>query len=326
MPSACRVSGIALAVVQQNRAARRRHRRRDRAARPRCRVIAATSPPGRPCAARGRCRRGSGTRAPSLSTVGRSTTVSVKRRRLDAVRLDVVLGRLLEVEQHALERCRARRAATSGTRSNAPLGVAAHHQRRVARREADQLGLDRLIGAARHLGVARRDLDPVRAGRFGAARDDQQRRQACRRNAGPNVMSSAAAAAIAAERQQLAPHAVALDRAAVVERRGTARSPARRASRPGAASGRRSDPPSTVASTALRMRRLERRVAFLEIERDLRVGDAAAQRPDQADAQQPGEDGERDDAERDDGGGAEAQRLEARRPRAAAPAACRRRR
>ena len=44
---------------------------------------------------------------------------------------------------------------TSGTRSNAPLGSAAHQDLGVGGREADQLRLDRLVRAARNLGVAR---------------------------------------------------------------------------------------------------------------------------------------------------------------------------
>ena len=57
-------------------------------------------------------------------------------------------------------------------------------------------------------------------------------------------------------------------------------------------------------------RRFERRVAFLEIHRDLRVGDPAAQRPDEAIEEQRDEYRDDDDAEGDDCRGAEAERLE----------------
>ena len=58
---------------------------------------------------------------------------------------------------------------------------------------------------------------------------------------------------------------------------------------------------------------LQRRVALLEIQRDLRVGDASEQRPDEPEPHQAGEDDEGRDAERDDGGRAEPERFETRR-------------
>ena len=73
----------------------------------------------------------------------------------DAVRLDVVLGRLLEVEQHAFERARLRRrrrAARARTRRSASVRIITLTSLDV---KPTSFALDRLIGAARHLGVAR---------------------------------------------------------------------------------------------------------------------------------------------------------------------------
>ena len=98
-------------------------------------------------------------------------------RRQDAVRLDVVLRRFLEVEQHPLERS----ALGTGDERDALVlraGRGAHHHARVFRTEADELRVNRLIRALRHFGVSGCDFNLVRARRFRAAIDRQQRRQA----------------------------------------------------------------------------------------------------------------------------------------------------
>ena len=103
--------------------------------------------------------------------------------------------------------------------------------------------------------------------------------------------------------ESMPPQPLALDRHALVDARGTARSPVRRAfdemrRRPGAIRRRRAPSFDRAQDGGL-----ERRVAFLEVQRHLRVGDAAAQRPDEGEVDQAGEDEQGDDAERDDGGG-----------------------
>ena len=57
-------------------------------------------------------------------------------------------------------------------------------------------------------------------------------------------------------------------------------------------------------------RRFERRIFLLEIQRDLRIGDALAQRPDERPAEQRDEGADGDDPEGDDRGRAEAKRFE----------------
>jgi hypothetical protein len=59
--------------------------------------------------------------------------------------------------------------------------------------------------------------------------------------------------------------------------------------------------------------RFERRIAFLQVHRHLRVADAAAERPDKPVQQQADKNGDGYDAERNDGRGAEAERFEAGR-------------
>ena len=79
-----------------------------------------------------------------------------------AVRLDVVVGGLLEMEEHPLERSglvgRDERHLFEGT-----LRVGADHQRRIGRSEAEQLRLHRLVGAARYLRAPGEDIDLVGA-------------------------------------------------------------------------------------------------------------------------------------------------------------------
>ena len=98
-------------------------------------------------------------------------------RRPDAVRVDVILRVLVEAEHHAFEGIGVR---AGDKRQPLVLRGAGgeHHQRDVLRREANQLGAHRLIATARHVGVLGCDFDLVRARRFRALRNLQQRREA----------------------------------------------------------------------------------------------------------------------------------------------------
>ena len=143
--------------------------------------------------------------------------------------------------------------AMSGTRSNARAGARAHHQLTSFDGEAVQLGRDRLIGAARHLGVAGRDFDLVRARRFGAARDDEQRRQAVAEERGAERDEQRGGHGDGAERQQRAAAGRAARSRGRRRSRGTARSPARPAVRRAAARAPIDPPVGADASTALRI-------------------------------------------------------------------------
>ena len=191
------------------------------------------------------------------------------------------------------------------------VGRAPHQHRGILRGEADQLRADRLVGAARHFRGARRHVDAVRARRLCGAIDDEQRRQTVtqvrrterddeRRNGGD-----------CRERDPVAAHRCAFDDAAALhgatlldrlldELLDQTRRMIRRA-----AVGGRLDGADDGG--------FERRIAFLEVHRHLRVGHAAAERPDESVHEQRDEDGDRDDAKRDNRGRAEAERLEARR-------------
>ena len=147
------------AVVQQNPSARRRHRRRDAQRELRCpRMrgdIAAVIDLTR---RRDPCRREAILEIELRRAVGRSTTASVNESLRDARRStrrssSVALSRWKSTPSNVLDRCpppeRAARARTRARRR-------AHQHRRVVRAEAEQLRADRLVGAARHLGFARR--------------------------------------------------------------------------------------------------------------------------------------------------------------------------
>jgi len=97
-------------------------------------------------------------------------------RRGDAVRLDVVRGALVEVEQYALE---SPRFGTRDERNALVLRAlrGTRHERGILRREADQARGDRLIRSARDLRVSGRDLNRIRTRFRGGAREDQHRRQ-----------------------------------------------------------------------------------------------------------------------------------------------------
>ena len=146
-----------------------------------------------------------------------------------------------------------------------------------------------LIAAARDLGVARLDLDLVRAGRFRAARDDQQGRQAVPEVGRSERNQNRGNRHHRTERHPLAAQLRPLDRHAVLD---------------GAAAvdglldqaldeARRRSGFDRVVERARRLDGaedggLQRRIAFLEIQGDLSVGHAALQRAEQADVgQQP---------------------------------------
>ena len=97
-----------LVLVQQHPAARRRHRRRDLQAH--LRALDRGDVAARIDGARLQAGVGGEVVLEHELVDGRQVEhVHLEARRLDAVRHDVVLGRLLDVEQHALERRRVRR-------------------------------------------------------------------------------------------------------------------------------------------------------------------------------------------------------------------------
>ena len=195
-------------------------------------------------------------------------------------------------ERHALERARRIACASSASTSFDVKPDELRADRLIARRAAPS----RCPGVTSML---------VRARRFRAARDDQQRRQAA-------AAGTPGRARRAARRRRRRPPSVttwrrtacALDRpwpwsmrAALLDRlldepldqprRVTASSP----------------PSRDVAFDRAQDRGLERRIVFLEVQRDLGVGDAPAQRPTSRTQTSAAKTASASDAERDDGGG-----------------------
>ena len=99
-----------------------------------------------------------------------------EHRRAHAVGLHEVLGLLVHVEEEAFE-AGAFLARDERHALERRARVGADHQRRFDRGEPAERGLDRLVCSPWNLRVARRDVDLVGAGRLGASRDDEQRRQ-----------------------------------------------------------------------------------------------------------------------------------------------------
>ena len=235
--------------------------------------------------------------------------VHLEGRGTDAVGLNVVVRRFLDVEKHALEAAGIG-AGNEGYAFELPLGIGANHERGLTIGEAQQLCLHVLIGAARDPGVARCHVNLVRAGRFGAAVDDQQRGHPAPQEGRAEHDEQGGRGGDAAKRVELPPDVRPLDGDAVFQRtalfdglldqplderrRGTAiRASFGRDRLDGAQDGR-----------------LQSRIFFLEIERHLTIRDASAQRLDEADHHQPREHDHGDEAERDDGGRGEPQCLE----------------
>ena len=229
--------------------------------------------------------------------------------RADAVGLDKILGRLLEVEQHAFERARLRardeRHAVERRARRRP-----HHHADVGCGEPNQPRLHGLVRAARNLGVAGLNLDAVRTGGFGAARDDEERRQAVAQVRRTVCDSQCGYRCDSRQRGGVTLDRRSLDRAAVIERAALIHrlldqlfDQARRM---------RGRPAVCRGLDGADEGGFERRIALLEIHGHLRVGDVAPQRPHEAVEQQRDEHRHRQDAEGDDRGGAEAERLEAR--------------
>ena len=302
------------AVVQQNPASRRRHRRRD------AELHVGAADGGDIAAAFHLARREPGVRRKVVFEIqlrhgGQIDNRQREHRRAHAVRLDVVVDRLLEVKQHAFKRA-VRRGVCAGRRDERhPFERRArrrtHHHAGILRGEPDQLRPNRLIAAARHLDTAWRHVDPVRTGGFRAARDDQERRQPVPQVAGTQGHDHRRDRGDGGEGERVPP-----DRCVV----GGVAAFNRYAAIDGLLDEAVDQLGRVIGRSAVGCRfngaddgRLERRIALLQIHRHLRIGDAAAQRPYQSIRQQPHEDGDGDDAKRDNGGGAEPEGLEARR-------------
>ena len=190
-------------------------------------------------------------------------------------------------ERYALER-RARRCA--------------HHERGVFRLEADEPRAHRLIRSPGHVGVARANVDLVRARRLGAAGNDQKRGQPVPQVGGSQNDEQDRRRCHGRQRRQVTPDARALDRAPVIDgatlfdglldelfdELGRMR---------GIGFGRRFD--------GAQNRRLERRIALFQIQRDLRLRHAAEQRADEPIRGERGEHPDGTNPKRDDGIGAE---------------------
>ncbi len=241
-----------------------------------------------------------------LLHVGQIDDLEVEHRRAHARRLDEVLDRLREVEQHALV------AAAFLTRHRHPLvgrgRRLAQNDGGVWRLEAGERGVDRLVGAARHGGISRGDVDAIRRGGFDGARDDQERRErlteirgAERKNRERRGGDDAGGHRVAAKRLPL-DAATILDFLAALERR-------------------LEQPPHQRRRHLLRTagtlrvqrgddRRLERRLVFFEVERDLFVADLAQQWTDDEPAGGRENRDADNNAEGEDGVGTEAQRFE----------------
>ena len=188
---------------------------------------------------------------------------------------------------------------------------AARHQRGVLVREADQTRSDLLVGAARDLRVAGRDLDRVGARLLSGARHDEQRREAVPQIRGAEDDEQQRRHGHAAEchrvpLQRPAIHVVAAHRVTALidclldELLDQVRRVILRDRR----SRRRLD--------GAQNRGFELRIVFLEVHRDLRIADLPAQRTHEEQPHERGEHGDGDDAERDDRAGRETQRFEAR--------------
>ena len=91
-----------------------------------------------------------------------------EHRRADAGGLDVVVDRLVQMEQHAFEGGRVRGRSQRDAFEDG-VGARSHHQRGVGRFEADEPRRHGLIRSARHGCAAGPDVDLIRARRFGAA-------------------------------------------------------------------------------------------------------------------------------------------------------------
>jgi hypothetical protein len=213
------------------------------------------------------------------------------------------------MEQHAFERVRLR-AGDERDALEGRSGRGAHHHAHVVRAEADEPGAYRLVGAARYLRVAWLHLDAVWRGRFGAPRNDQQRREAVADVRGAERNHQRRHGRDRRQHHALVPerrafrHAAIVERAALGDRALDQLLDEPRRVRPAAGFGEGSRLDGADEG------RFERGIALLEIHRHLCIAHAAAQRPDQAVAQQADEHRDGDDAEGDDRSGAEPEGLE----------------
>ena len=232
--------------------------------------------------------------------------------RANAVRLDVVVGGLLDVEKHTFKMSGFSRGHQRDA-LEASSGVRAEHQRRFGIGEAQKCRLHVLIHAARKLGVARRDFNLVGAGRLRAPRDDEEGRHAAAQEGRAERNEQGGGYGNAAEQIALLSQASALDRQTVFERVALLDCLVHE---PIDQHGRR----SVIAALdgrdrfdGAQNRGLEGRVFFFEVKGDLSVRDAPTQRLHEADDDERGKYQERDQAERDDCGWRKTKRFEARR-------------
>ena len=227
--------------------------------------------------------------------------------RVDAIGFDEVFDGRREVEQHPFV------LPFVAAQQRHPLvgrvGRLAHHQRGLIRVEARQLRADALVGAARDGDVAGGHLDAVRRRRFDIARDDEQGGQGMAQVGGAEREQCQRGDGDRGQRCAVAPDRCPLDAAAVLHVPHFRHRGFDEAANEGG--GIRRTAAAAPGFHGADDRGLQRRLVFLEVERDLLVAGAAHQRTHQQVADQPGQREADDDPEGDDGPSGEAPRLQA---------------
>ena len=228
------------------------------------------------------------------------------------MRVDEVIGRVSDMKQRAAEARRARRRLQ---RDVDILGGAggAHVERGIRRAETDEIRLHDLVKAAGNACVPGCDLDAIRGRRGRVSEHRQDRGHAASQEGGTDEQQHARDRDHGHEPLQIASERRASHGVAAVERialRDRLIEHARY-QLPGGR-GRRIGGDRQYVDGA-QDSRLELRILLIQVQCDLCIGGAPAQRLDQADDDQPEKAGPRHDATDDDGRGRKAQRFERRR-------------